>query len=77
MRISSSWSWIFVSSSDVNRHLFSAACPGCCGTEHFLSFDDLGDDRQEAGMEPVVIPLGNFRAITLRPEEARERQQLF
>lgn len=60
MSISSSCSWILASSSDVNRHLFSAACAGCCDALHFFPFDDVGEDRHEAGMEPVVIPLGNF-----------------
>lgn len=60
MRISSRCSWILASSSDVNLHLFSAARDACCGTELFLRFDDVGEDKHEVGMEPVVIPSGNF-----------------
>lgn len=60
MSISSSCSWILANSSDVNRHLFSAACDGCCSTELFFTFDDVGEDRHEVGMEPVVSPSGNF-----------------
>lgn len=67
MRISSSWSWILDSSSEVNLHLLSAACDGCCDAALFFTFSDGGEDRQEAGMEPVVNPSGNFWAITLRP----------
>lgn len=72
--ISSSCSWILLSSSDENRHLFSAACCCCCWTELFFPFMDMGEDRHEAGMAPVVIPSGNFWAITLRPE--RETTEL-
>lgn len=67
MRISSRCSWILASSSSVNLHLFSAACDGCCGTELFFLFDEVGEAKHEVGMEPVVIPSGNFWAITLRP----------
>ena len=73
MSISSSCSWILVSSSDVNLHLFSAACDGCCcGTELFFPFSDVGEDRQEVGMDPVVIPSGNFCAMTLRPRRGKQ-----
>ena len=69
IKISSMYSWILASSSDVNLHLFSAACSGCDGggTELLFPFDDVGGDKHEGGMEPVVIPSGNFRVRTFRP----------
>lgn len=57
MKISSMCSWILASSSDVNLHLFSAAC---CGAELLVRFDDVGELKHEVGMEPVVSPSGNF-----------------
>lgn len=76
MSISSSCSWILDSSSDVNRHLFSAAWAGRCGAEDFFSLEDEGQDRHEVGREPVVNPLGNFCAITLRPGSGGKRETM-
>lgn len=56
MSVSSSCSWILLSSSDVNRHLSSAAAGG--GAE--LLFALSKGEEHEAGMEPVVIPSGNL-----------------
>lgn len=74
MNTSSRWCSILPRSSEVNRHFFSAGV--CCGTDRLRPPGPDGDGRQEMGMEPVVIPSGNFWATTFNPWEDGEGNQL-
>lgn len=67
MNTSSKWSSILLRSSEVNRHFFSAGWGVCCGADRLRPPGPVGDGRQEIGMEPVVIPSGNFWTTTFNP----------